>query len=166
MDLSQQKQQFSIAYVHALATACALKASFCMVDDESVDITLGKAGGSGTVRSPRLDIQLKCTERSLLRKNGLHFPLKRKNFDDLRAYDLMVPKILVVLLVPSNPRKWIVEAAEKSTSLFRCAWWTSLAGAPDRPGIATPTVILPRANRFDVTGLRSIMSKISKKESL
>ncbi len=78
MDLNQQKAQFSLAYVHAISAAAGAKLFRCDVDDESVDITVGLTGGAGTVRSPRLDIQLKCTEQDFLRSDGVHFPLNEE----------------------------------------------------------------------------------------
>lgn len=45
MDLNQQKAQLSLAYVHALSAAAGAKVSHWLVDDESVDITVGMSGG-------------------------------------------------------------------------------------------------------------------------
>ena len=103
MDINQQKEQFSLAYLHVVATAAGFKLSDPRVDDESVDVMVGQSGGAGTVRSPRLEVQLKCTERDVLREDGVHFQLKRKNYDDLRDPDVMVPRILVVMLVSERP---------------------------------------------------------------
>ena len=66
MHTTTQKEQFSIAYFHAIASVCGLKIFRCDVDDESIDLTVGKTGGDGTIRSPRLDLQLKCTELDVL----------------------------------------------------------------------------------------------------
>jgi hypothetical protein len=161
MDLNQQKEQFSIAYVHAVAAVAGLKVSRPEVDDESVDVTVGQSGGAGTIRSPRLDVQLKCTERDVLRDDGVHFPLKRKNYDDLRNSNVMVPRILVVLLVPDDVGRWLTHVPEQSLCLHRCAWWISLARADERPDVDAPTVIVPRKNTFSVDSLRAIMHTIS-----
>ena len=116
----------------------------CDVDDESVDITVGLTGGEGTVRSPRLDIQLKCTEQDFLRTDGVHFPLQRKNDDDLRAVDFMVPKVLVVLMVPDDLAAGVAPTPEERLCLHRFAWRMNLAGADERSDVDTPTVVLPR----------------------
>jgi len=166
MDLNQQKAQFSIAYAHAVATVAGLKVFRCDVDDESVDITLGQSGGGGTIRSPRLDIQLKCTERNVLRDDGIHFPLKRKNYDDLRDPQLMVPRILVVLLVPAKLAAWLSEIPERQLCMHRSAWWMSLNGADERPDVDTPTVVLPRANVFNVDSLKEIMQSLGDRGQL
>jgi hypothetical protein len=166
MDTSQQKAQFSLAYAHAVATVAGFKMGRWEVDDDSVDFTIGQSGGDGTVRSPRLDIQLKCTERDVLRPDGVHFPLKRKNYDDLRQTELMVPKILVVLLVPERRSEWLTEIPEQQICLHRFAWWASLAGADERVGVETPTVVLPRAQLFNPESLKAIMQKVAGRASL
>jgi hypothetical protein len=166
MDLSQQKAQFSIAYTHAVATIAGYKLYGQSVDDESVDVGVAQTGGDGTVRSPRLELQLKCTERDILKDDGIHFPLKRKNYDDLRDRNVMIPKILVVMLVPDDLSMWLTEVPERQICLHRYAWWMNLAGADERSGVETPTVILPRTQLFNPSALKAMMEKIGRRESL
>lgn len=85
MELSNQKEQFSAAYVRAIASAAGYAVSRPEVDDDSVDRTLSARGGNGSLRSPKLDIQLKCTARRYSGHPLLRFPLRRKNYDDLRG---------------------------------------------------------------------------------
>lgn len=151
-----------MALAHAVATAAGFKISHCDVDDESVDITLCATGASGTYRNPRLDIQLKCTVSDFMHADGMHYPLKKKNYDDLRATNLIVPKILVVLRVPSDSSiDWLECNSGTDYKLFKYAWWVSLRGDADKPGIEKPTVILPIAQEFNVDNLVAIMERIS-----
>ena len=167
MDINQQKEQFSLAYLHVVATAAGFKLSDPRVDDESVDVIIGQSGGEGTVRSPRIDVQLKCTELEVLRDDGVHFQLtKRKNYDDLRDPDVMVPRILVVMLVPKDTSEWLAHVPEEEMCLRRSAWWKSLVGEDAREGVQSPTVVLPRQNLFNPDALRVIMGKAGNKEPL
>jgi hypothetical protein len=166
MDINQQKEQFSLAYLHVVATAAGFKLSDPRVDDESVDVMVGQSGGEGTVRSPKLDVQLKCTERDVLREDGVHFQLKRKNYDDLRDPYVMVPRILVVMLVPEDTSEWLNDVPEEELCLRRCAWWMPLVGEDERLGVESPTVVLPRQNLFNPDALRMIMGKVGNKEPL
>ena len=161
MDINQQKAQFSLAYAHAIATVAGFKLYSYTVDDESVDVGLAQTGGNGTVRSPRLEVQLKCTEQELLKQDGVHFPLKRKNYDDLRDTNLMVPKILVVMLVPQDLSQWLTEVPERQVCLHRHAWWMSLRGADERVGVDKLTVVLPRAQTFKPEALKAIMQQVA-----
>jgi len=45
------------------------------VDEDSIDWQLATAGGQGTLRSPRLDLQLKCTARPKFTNRHLRFTL-------------------------------------------------------------------------------------------
>jgi hypothetical protein len=57
MDLNTQKEQFSIAYVHAPAAVAGLKLDRYSIDDDSLEVLLSRAGE----RSPHLSLQLKCS---------------------------------------------------------------------------------------------------------
>ncbi len=66
MYITERKQQFSIAYVRAIVSVAGFVVYEYAVDDDSIDIGIAAKGLMGTVRSPKLDIQLKCTSRSIL----------------------------------------------------------------------------------------------------
>ena len=69
VDLNLQKEQFSRAYVPAIAAAAAFAAEEPLVDDDSVDMEICARGGEGTTKSPRLEVQVKCTSSDVLRDN-------------------------------------------------------------------------------------------------
>jgi hypothetical protein len=109
MSPTTQKEQFSIAFVHAIATVAKVSATRPSVDDDSVDLYLSARGG----RSPMIGAQLKCTENETRLANGhLTFSLPIKNYDDLRR-DTMVPRILIVVVVPQEPGDWLQQLPEK-----------------------------------------------------
>jgi len=159
MEESLQKEQFSIAYLRAVATVANYSVDDQTVDDDSVDVTIKGSRQQGTVqKSPRLDVQLKCTSTDTGQGDELSFRLSRKNYDDLRDPHLHVPRILVVLCVPPSLGDWLDETPEQ-TVLRRVAYWRSLRG---EPAIATDRRVLhlPRTNRFCVNALRDIMTRI------
>lgn len=158
--LETWKEQLNKALISLVASACELNVASWAVDDDSVDLTIGRKGGGGTIKSPRLDLQLKCSEQALLREDGVHIQLKRKNYDDLRETNLMVPKILVVFLIPSDLQNRLVCKIEEGLTVCKYAWWTSLKGAEEKKDIVSPTVTLPRNNYFDPDGVTSILRKI------
>lgn len=89
MDLNEQKQQFSFAFLRAVSAVAGLAISRSDTDDDSIDATLAVRGGAGTIKSPKLDLQLKCTAMSPPAGDAFNFVLKRKNYDDLIATDVM-----------------------------------------------------------------------------
>ena len=85
--------------------------------------------------------------------------LERKNYDDLRVEDPLVPRILIVVLVPSQIADWL-DHHESHLELRRCGYWLSLRGLPASNNAKSQTVRLPRAQRFDVAALRGMMQRI------
>ncbi len=105
MTENEQKQQLSVAYVHAVAARAGYACQVKVPDLESVDVQIrasGRVHETSIVRSPRLEIQLKASSVLRLKRDYVSFALPRKNYDDLRA-DSLVPKLLVVLMLPEDP---------------------------------------------------------------
>jgi hypothetical protein len=159
MDLNARKEQFSGAYVRAVAAVAGFGAHVPTPDDDSVDFVIAARGGGGTVRSPRLELQLKCTSQQVLTPGCVRFPLKKKNYDDLRAVDVLVPRILVVVCVPDDDLQWIAHS-EQELALRHCGYWVSLRGQPDNGNVASVTVEFPRANQFTPTSLVALMAHV------
>ena len=114
---------------------------------------------------PRIELQLKCTSGNVVRGERLVYPLPRKNYDDLRATDLLVPRLLIVVLVPEAEDEWLRHSTDE-LSLRRCGYWVSLRGASETKNTSTVTVELPLANVWDVPGLRRLMERAARKEPL
>jgi hypothetical protein len=159
MDENAQKEQFCRAYVQAVAAVAGFAWSEPSVDDDSIDLTLSARGGGGTVRSPRLDLQLKCHAQVTPESSSFAFPVKIKNYDDLRDDTVMVPRILVVVLVPGDVSDWI-RHTEDELRLRRCGYWSSLRGLEGTQNRQTVSVSIDRTNLFCPDGLRQIMQRL------
>ena len=159
MDLNMQKEQFSRAYVQAVAACCGFAWSEPSVDDDSVDMSLHQTGGGGTIRSPRLELQLKCKAASTPTNDPFSYSLKVKNYDDLRDSNVLVPRILVVVLVPDELEEWLSHS-EAELAVRRCGYWVSLRGLPPSDNQSSQTVRIPRAQQFTVDELRGMMDRI------
>ncbi len=165
MEISQRKEQFSIAYVRAVASVAGFSVSTPGVDDDSVDLTLAARVVEGVPSRPKIDVQLKCTSEDVLREREVVYPLKRKNYDELRLTGLVVPRLLVVVHIPEAEAEWLRQT-EEELALRRCGYWTTLLGQPETTNTSKVTVRLPRANVFDVLGLRGLMGRAARKEPL
>ena len=161
MDLRQQQEQFSRAYVHAVATVAGFATYRPEVDDDSVDLGFAARGGTTTLRSPRIEVQLKCTSTGVRHDDEVRFPLRLKNYDDLRR-SCHVPRILVVVLVPEDVADWL-DATEEQMVLRRCGYWRSLAGEPEVSNTTSVTVHLSRTNLFTPTALRAMMIRVGER---
>lgn len=160
MDIRQQKEQFSNTYLQAITTVAGYSLYKPSVDDDSIDWGIAAKGVMGRLRSPRLELQLKSTSRDVLDDNQLRYPLKIKNYNDLRLPDFVIPRILVVLVLPETLTDWL-QQSEAELCMRYCAYWVSLRGMPDTQNTATVTVSLPRSHQFTVSALQSMMQRLS-----
>ena len=95
MNLEMQKEQFSRAYVQAIAATAGFAWSTMSVDDDSIDLTLHQRRGRGLISSPRIDLQLKCTAAETPIAEHFSFKLKMKNYDDLRVEEGLLARLLL-----------------------------------------------------------------------
>jgi len=159
MDVNQQKEQFSNAYVSAVVSVAGYALYKPQVDDDSIDWGIADRGGRGTIRSPKVDLQLKCSGRHILADEEVGFPLKVKNYNELRPENYQVPRILVVVLVPDRIEEWL-KHSEESLAMHHCGYWCSLRGNPEADNTSTVTVRVPRSQQFTVESVTSIMDRI------
>ncbi len=165
MTENEQKQQLSFAFLHMVAARAGFTVDRPLTDYESVDVigTAGDVHGELVFRSsPRLEVQLKATSADCLRETHLAFPLPVKNYDELRGSTL-VPRILVILLLPADAQQWVTQS-EQELVARRCAYWRSLAGAPDCLNTASITVHVPRQQQFTAETLLDLMRHIDQGE--
>lgn len=155
-----QKEEFSIAYVHAVAALAKCNVGHWHIDGDSVDISLRASvpDGKQTIH-PQLDIQLKCTDEDIFYDDGIHFPLKIKNYDDLRAR-VVNQRLLVVVCVPEGDTNWAEQDSDK-LSLKKCGYWLPPSSFPDSDNKTSVTVKIPYDNIFSAENLIQAMRVIA-----
>lgn len=156
-----RKERFSLAYVEAVASLAGFHIAEPRVDFDSVDGVLIADFG----RRPRIEFQAKATSQELMRENHLSFQLSCKNYNDLRAENLIIPRLLIVLLMPRDDTRWLSQTKDE-LCLRHCAYWVSLQGQPPRPDSRTVTVQIPVGNIFSSEELSDLMKKAERGESL
>lgn len=165
MYITQQMEQFSKAYVRAIAAQAGCNTAVPDVDDDSVDLELSmKDIPDARYSRSRLDLQLKSTSDFKISDGKFSFPLSIKNYNDLRA-KVVYPRILVVLLLPAILQNWSRQT-QKCLRLRYCAYWLSLAGLPESKNTTSVTVHISTDNIFSVEFLHRAMLAIANGESL
>lgn len=148
------ESSLSIAYVHAVAAHAGYTCGEPPGPDrDSVDIQIA-AGGS---MRPKIDLQLKATTRLSGSGEDFSFPLKVKNYEDLRI-ETQTPRILVVLDLPAEREEWLSVTVEELV-IRRAAYWLSLKGWPPTENSVSVTVRIPKSNIFDTNTLCDLMAK-------
>jgi len=164
------ESELSYAYLHAVASHAG---AGCVVagrhdDNAGVDATItawGPFPNGGYRTEVDLKIQLKATVKTPT-EVGDHYSYSLAGigrYDDLRSEALSTPRILVVLFLPAESEKWITHTHD-ALSLHRCAYWVSLRGAKESDNKTAQTVYLPKSQRFDVNGIKSLFESISRNE--
>jgi hypothetical protein len=161
------KEELSYAYLHALASRAGFGIDRTTKDRDSIDVTLSARGWlaeESRLMSPKLDFQLKATSQIEVRETDFAFRLPLKNYDDLRQVS-MVPRLLLVLLLPEDPGEWL-QCTEDSLISKRCAHWLSLKGMPATTNETSQTVYLAKANLLTLDSLKELMLRASRQEEL
>ena len=153
-------EQFSRAYVKAVAAAAGVTNWTSDVDNIGIDVHFKRGTTDGVRKYPQLECQLKATTEDCVRDDHVAFELDIPTYNKLRYTGLAVPRILVVVVMPRNVESWIVHS-EDMMSMYRCGYWISLLGEPALPNTRSTTIRLPRSNRFDAQGLDQIFERLS-----
>ena len=123
-------EQFSRAYIGAIAAQAGCNSSIVAVDNDSIDMILLKKDISGCIFSrAQIDIQLKSSYTLDFKENYFSFPLPVKNYNDLRI-STANPRLLVIVHIPENCEDWTTQTNEQ-LCLHHCAYWKSLLGQPE-----------------------------------
>ena len=149
---SDRQEALSRAYAHAVAAQAGYVTAECSQDRDSGDLRI-QAGGA---MRPALDLQLKATVNLIDSNDGYYrFPLKRRNYDLLRI-NTQTPRLLVVLDLPTDERRWMTITMDELV-LRRRAYWLNLKGWDETTNRTSVTVRIPERNIFDVKSLQALM---------
>lgn len=160
------KEELSYVYAHALATHVGYSIEHVRKDRDSIDMRICAKGfldPNSFLMSPSLELQLKATSQEIT-GNEIPFPLSVKNYSDLSGHT-MVPRILVVLLLPASSKEFVICRPEHLV-VHGQAYWLSLAGFEASNNSSTKTVKIPKKNVFNDITLRELMIAASKRERL
>jgi hypothetical protein len=163
MYITHQQEAFSRAFVSAVATAAGFKvASGGEPDDDSVDLVIGATGPVGRMRSPKIEVQLKCT-RGDPPDADFTFDLPVKNYEDLGGplAEYQAPRILVVVYVPEDVNQWAVQDTGMLV-LRHHAYWLCLHDSLPTTNTKSVRVQIPAKNSFTPMALKTMMDRVGK----
>lgn len=161
MDINLQKEEYSYAYIYAIASAAgySFQKSSRALDVGGIDVTITGTVVDDMLYEPQLDLQVKSTSLDISSSEVIRYPLKIKNYNELRKERTVAPRILVVVLIPENREDW-TKQSEAELCLRRCAYWISLRGQPQTQNTESVTIYIPRENIFTVNTLKTLMQQI------
>ncbi|MCP4417712.1 MAG: DUF4365 domain-containing protein, partial [Chloroflexi bacterium] len=127
-----RQEQYSLAYVKAIASVAGYGVDDVSVDEDSIDFTINQradpeSDGEDYPLMEGLRVQLKCTydHQPNPNTNCIHIDISRKNYQDLRRAKTAIPRILVVLYTPREFDDYL-NHVDLSMELLNTAHWLSL----------------------------------------
>lgn len=156
------KEHLALAYVYAVASRAGCSTELIRVDRNSVDLTVkhfDPNAGPQSIREGVIDIQVKAHVHDPPPGPIRYYLANEKNFRDLRHAHHLYPKLLVVVLLPSDEASWM-SLTEDALVLRRCGYWKSIVGSEDR------TIMFPRENVLDGAALMRLMGLVRRREAL
>ena len=165
------ESELSYAYLHAIASRGGIicESSGRLSDEAGIDAVLRVKGSlhpESSLTQFTVDVQLKATKREPTEIDGKYsYPLKVKNYNELRSTNTGAPQLLIVLYLPNDVNSWLGHTEDGLTAR-RCAYWLSLHGAPETTNDDSQTVYIPKMNALSVEALRTLMTLFSKEEVL
>ncbi len=150
--------QFGEDYVRVLATAAGLTVAKCDLDVDGIDLQLTLPDDVGSVRSPRIEVQVKTISRlrpvdGVFRFDGLN----GRQFNKLAGPRFMVPRYLFLVTVPPEASRY-TDLNHHGLLLRHIGYWASLHSHETVPeGRARVRVKVPTANVLTVPRLRDLV---------
>jgi hypothetical protein len=113
----------------------------------------------------KVDIQAKSTIQGDSRNESIAYDLDVKTYDDLWDTEVGCPRILVVMLLPTDEMQWTYQS-EEHLMLRHAAYWMSLKGMIEVRNQRSTRLAIPRTNLFSVEALTSIMDHVRRRQPL
>lgn len=142
---SWQKEQFSHAFLLALATKGGYTLGQWNVDKDGVDATLRK-------RAITVDVQLKCTMHPRESRGSYVYDLDIPTFDKLRSRERCAPGYLVLVVVPRDLDDWLSHEQDKVLLLCH-GYWARIQDMPPAIGSTRTAIQVPKVQRLDTAAL-------------
>ena len=145
------QEQFSFAYITAVASRAKIQVELRRLDEDGIDGELISDQGT----EPRIDFQAKSTSDDIDRTHHISYPLKVENYARL-IKRTTAPRILIVTIVPPTPEQWLEQDTEHLVAR-RCAYWEILKGRDPTDNRRIVTVDIPKSQIFSPENLEELM---------
>lgn len=154
MQLNDQKEQFSLAYVHVVATRAGYQLEIPSRDRASVDGEISSDEGL----FPAIKFQAKSATDDLIQGDSVVYDLNVKNYNDLRV-ESRETRLLILVSIPSNIADWTSFSAD-ALCLHCTAYWHSLRGQDPSSNASAVRLRFPRTQLFDPDQLPTLMRRV------
>ena len=162
--ITASMEVLQVGYFHAVVAAsrCSLGSPS---PDRFLDYIVNHQSRSHTVdNEATLKVALKATTQvdigSLRDRSSFSFKLKNEHLEYLAISNPIVPRVLVVMTLPTSIDEWTV-AAHDALSIRHCCYWVNLEGETPT-GKTDTSVKVSTAQIFDSEALCGMMQRIGR----
>jgi len=159
---TKRKEEISKSYLNAICAVNGIAMQIQEHDDDGIDALLHKVvqKSNGGKYNARISVQLKASATDYTEyPNHYSYPLKKKNYDDLRMPSTN-KSFLFLLILPANESDWISQSINELV-IRRCMYWQDLSGLPDSSNTSSVTVQLPKSNVVTTDVIEDMLVKIA-----
>lgn len=164
------ESELSYAYLHAVASRAGMgcKPGSRHDDNRGIDATVTAwlaPSDPAALTEVTFNVQLKATVAVPVDDGTClsYFIKEVSRYNALRVETIAVPRILVVLFLPSTEADWLAHSVD-DLILRRCAHWVSLRGAPDALTSSGKTVKLPKAQVLSPEAIGGLAERLSRRD--
>ena len=162
-----RKEELSLSYLNAVCAYKGIAVKYQRHDEDSIDVIIKKTmtRSNGQELITLLCVQLKATAQELVKdEKGFSFPLKIKNYNDLRM-ESAVPMMLCVLRLPNREEDWLTHTVDELI-LRNCMYWCDLTKLPETDNSTNVTIHIPWENTLTPETVLNLMQKVAETRSL
>ena len=141
------------AIVEMVAARAGCEVLQPLTDYTSVDASIKPISGTPGIQ---IDVQIKASSNLNRNRSHVKFPLKIKNYDDLRDDNLIIPRMLVVADLAELEKDWLSFSKEEVV-FKRSVYWFDLHALPATPNTTSVTLDIPKANILTADRLSTLM---------
>ena len=165
MTREHRQEALCRAYVLAVAAQAGLIWSK-PTEDYGIDLSLRSVALENNRwrdAGAQLDLQLKSTTRAIVTETEVVYDLEVDAYNDLRRVDRPCPRVLILLVMPTEEALWLNQTPEQLTLRY-CAYWMSLRGQPLTTATRTIRIRIPRANLVSVEALTQLLQGVAERK--
>ncbi|MDP9798635.1 hypothetical protein J2S43_007147 [Catenuloplanes nepalensis] len=148
-------------FIYALACAAGFTTAKMNLDVDGVDWQIAHPGPKGTVRSPKIECQVKARSAPELRDDCFQLRLDAGGYNKIAGEGFRIPRFLFLVAVPDEISGYAV-CTHDAMRLGTAGYWLAMADKPVVPiGEEHPkTIVLsvPRRNLLTVHSLGALLA--------
>jgi hypothetical protein len=155
-----KKEEISLGYLKAICASQGISMNENRRDEDGIDAYLSKIllRSNGSKFNAKIDVQLKSSSCGYVEHNNYYaYPLKVKNYNDLREPSSTKP-YLFLLVLPENEQDWVIHDIDK-LMIKKCMFWLDLADEPETKNTSTITVHFPKTQIVSPEVLESMLQE-------